>query len=124
MMINKENQRRKIEDSKKQSKTQTKKDRKRKRKFRIFKDRQRKYKTTKERRKKTTELRSARYICAGKIYSRDPSEGSQGSQGLLLKRPRKGGIHFYAGIWPCYRGGFSLCEAILTKLIQQITYRS
>ena len=35
---------------------------------------------TKERRKKTTEVRSARYICAGEISSRDPSEGSQGSQ--------------------------------------------
>ena len=32
---------------------------------------------TKERRKKTTELRSARYICAGEISSRDPSERSQ-----------------------------------------------
>ena len=36
-----------------------------------------KYITTKERRKKTTELRSAQYICAGEISSRDPSEGSQ-----------------------------------------------
>ena len=79
-MIIKENQRRKIEDSKKESRTQTKKDRRRKRMFRIFKDRQRKYKTTKERRKKTTKLRTARYICAGEISSRDPSEGSQGSQ--------------------------------------------
>ena len=41
MIINKENQRRKIEDSKKESRTQTKKGRRRKRKFRIFKDRQR-----------------------------------------------------------------------------------
>ena len=39
----------------------------------------RKYKTTKERREKTTELRSAQYICAGEISSRDSSEGSQGS---------------------------------------------
>ena len=35
---------------------------------------------TKERRKKTTEVRSARYICGGEISSKDPSEGSQGSQ--------------------------------------------
>ena len=41
MMINKENQRRKIEDNKNESRTQTKKERRRKRKFRIFKDRQR-----------------------------------------------------------------------------------
>ena len=39
-----------------------------------------KYITTKESRKKTMELRSAQYICAGEISSRDPSEGSQ--QGL------------------------------------------
>ena len=30
-----------------------------------------------ERRKKTTEMKFARYICAGEISSRDPSEGSQ-----------------------------------------------
>ena len=48
MMINKENQRRKMEDSKKESRTQTKKDRRRKRKFRMFKDIQRECKTTKE----------------------------------------------------------------------------
>ena len=39
----------------------------------------RKYKTTKERRKKTTKLRSARYICAGEVSLRHPSEGTQGS---------------------------------------------
>ena len=38
----------------------------------------RKYTTTKERRKKTTELRSAQYICAGEISSRDPSDRLQG----------------------------------------------
>ena len=43
------------------------------------------------------------------------------SAGLLLKRPRKGKIQFYAGIWPCCKGGFSTYVAILTKLIQQIT---
>ena len=30
-----------------------------------------------------TEVRSARYICAGEISSRDPSEGLQGSQEKL-----------------------------------------
>ena len=40
-MINNENQRRKVEDSKKESRTGSKKDRRRKTKFRIFKDRQR-----------------------------------------------------------------------------------
>ena len=39
MMINKENQSRKMEDSKKESRIQTKKDRRRKRKSRIFKNR-------------------------------------------------------------------------------------
>ena len=34
----------------------------------------REYITTKKRRKKTTELRSARYICAREISSRDPRE--------------------------------------------------
>ena len=37
----------------------------------------RKYTTTKERRKKTMELRSAQYICAGEISSRDPSDRFQ-----------------------------------------------
>ena len=36
--------------------------------------------TTKEGRKKAAELSFARYICAGEISSRDPSEGSQGLQ--------------------------------------------
>ena len=36
--------------------------------------------TAKERKEKTRELRFARYICAGAISSRHPSEGSQGSQ--------------------------------------------
>ena len=44
----------------------------------------RKRKTEKSRiegkKEETTEVRSARYICAGEISSRDPSEGSQGSQ--------------------------------------------
>ena len=35
--------------------------------------------TAKERKEKMRELRFARYICAGAISSRDPSEGSQGS---------------------------------------------
>ena len=42
--------------------------------------------------------------------------------GLLLKRLRKGGIHFYTWIRSCFRGGLSLCVAILTKLIKQITH--
>ena len=42
---------------------------------------------TKERRKKTTELRSAQHICAGEISSRDLSEGSQG---LQLFKEQKG----------------------------------
>ena len=36
--------------------------------------------TAKGRKEKTRELRFARYICSGAISSRDPSEGSQGSQ--------------------------------------------
>ena len=57
----------------------------------------RKYKTVKERRKKTTELRSARYICAGEISSRDPSEGSQDRKfrRLLFKDNDKNEIKTY-----------------------------
>ena len=42
---------------------------------------EREYIAIKERRKKIAELRSERYICTGcgEIYSRDPSEGLQGS---------------------------------------------
>ena len=39
--------------------------------------------TTKERRKKTTELRFVRYICAGEIFSRDPGEGLQRLQKII-----------------------------------------
>ena len=35
---------------------------------------------TKERRKKMAEMRTAQYICAGEISSRDPSKGSQGEK--------------------------------------------
>ena len=48
----------------------------------------RKYKTAKERRKKMMELRFARYICAGETSSRDPNEGSQGSQDCNIHRKR------------------------------------
>ena len=68
MMINKENQRRKMEDSKKESRTQTKKDRRRKRKFRMFKDRQREYKTTKEGGKENDGIEVCTiYLCWGDI---------------------------------------------------------
>ena len=46
----------------------------------------RKYKTTKERRKKMMELRSARYIGAGEISSRNPSERLQDRK-KVIKMP-------------------------------------
>ena len=49
---------------------------------------------------------------------------SSSQQGSLLKRLRKGEIYFYAGVWPCLGAGLSLCVAILTKLIQQLTHRN
>ena len=46
----------------------------------------RKYKTTKEGRKKMMELRSARYISAGEISSRNPSERLQDRK-KVIKMP-------------------------------------
>ena len=43
---------------------------------------------------------------------------------VFLKKPRKCGICFYTGIWSCFSGGRSLCDAILTEFIQQITHRN
>ena len=114
-MINKENQRRKktgikkVEHKKKETERRKRKfrifkdrqsrriekrrlNRKRKRQKRIGSEKTkikkyvsfRKYITTKER-KKMTELRSPRYICAGEISSRDPSERLQRIAKILYK---------------------------------------
>ena len=97
-MINKESQRRKTEGGKEEGGRQTKKETDGERESRGYTKRDRgerqKVKTgkvehrnrkrlkmysfrkqiaTKDRRKKTTEMRSARYICAGEVSSRDPS---------------------------------------------------
>ena len=40
----------------------------------------------------------------------------------LLYYSHKSGICFYTGTWSSFRGGFSFCVAILTKLIQHITH--
>ena len=71
----------------------------------------REYIATKERRKKMTEVRSARYICAGEISSEDTSEGSQGSH-FLRPESRNSGMpknSYHRVTKRSHHNGFPLC---------------